>query len=126
MTYSATSGRLVRELRVTPVVHTDSLEDAEVRKGEGLGRALLVEAVSTVPTVVLSVGKRERRSAPHTDIRVNPFGRLASVSVRASSTGTEKHTALLSIMLLATVTRGGNWKPSRCSVLYTSPIYPSS
>lgn len=29
-------------------------------------------------------------------------------------------------MLLATVTRGGNWWPSRCNVLYTSPMYERS
>lgn len=35
-------------------------------------------------------------------------------------------TALLSIILLATETRGGKWWPSRCNVLYTSPMYARS
>ena len=38
----------------------------------------------------------------------------------------ERRTALLSIMLLDTVVFGGNLWPSRCSCLYTCPMYIKS
>lgn len=81
-----------------------------MRKGKGFGRALLVETVATVTAVVLPVGECEGGSTPHTNIGVNPFGGLSSVSIfTVVLQRIENHTALLSIILLATVTRGGNW-----------------
>jgi hypothetical protein len=127
MTNSSASGRLVGKLCITPVVHTNRLRDAEVRKRERFARALLIEAVPAVAAVVFSVGEGESSAAPHTDIGIDPLRGLKTVSGWTGAEAREgPHTALLSIMLLATLTRGGNWKPSRCSVLYTSPIYPSS
>ena len=86
MTHSATSGGLLGELRVASIVDTDGLEDAEVGKRQGLGRALLIEAISAVPAVMLSVGEGECGSASHTDFGVDPFRRLGSVSVGTSPT----------------------------------------
>jgi hypothetical protein len=81
MTVSSTSSRLVGKSGVAPIVHTNRLHDAEVRKGERLAGALLVKAVATVPTVMFPVGKGECGPASHTYVRVNPFRRLNSVSI---------------------------------------------
>lgn len=86
-----------------------------------LGRTLLIEAITTVPAVMFPVRKGERRSAAHTDIGIGPFGWLRHTQQLAEPSfvslchrGNKIEalgfllTALLSIMLLATVTRGGN------------------
>lgn len=98
------------ELGVATIVNSDRGQNAEVRKRGGLGRALLVEAVTTVATVVLSVRERERCPATHTDVRVDPLrGLQKAVSHRHyQEYSAIMLTALLSIMLLATVTFGGN------------------
>lgn len=79
MADSAASRRLVSELGIAPVVDTDSLENAEMRKGKRLGGALLVEAVSAVSAVMFPVGKGEGGPAPHADVGIHPFGGLKGI-----------------------------------------------
>lgn len=67
---------LVGKFCVAAIVHTDCLHDSEMRERKGFTRALLVEAIAAVATVVLSVGKRKGGPTSHTHVRVNPFGRL--------------------------------------------------
>lgn len=67
---------LVCELCMTPIVDTDRLQDSKVRQGQRLARALLVEAVSAVAAVVLSVGEGECGPAAHADVGIDPFRRL--------------------------------------------------
>jgi hypothetical protein len=57
-----------------------------VRKGEGFGRALLVETVATVTAVVLPVGECEGGPTPHTNIGVDPFRGLSGVSISTDLT----------------------------------------
>ena len=70
------SPTLVGKFRIAAIVNTHCLHNSEMRERKGFARALLIKAVSTVTTVVLSVGKREGGTASHTHVRVNPFGRL--------------------------------------------------
>lgn len=65
--------RLVRELRVAAIIYSYSLQDTQMRQRQRLGRALLIEAVSAVATMVLPVSESERGSAAHADIGVGPF-----------------------------------------------------
>jgi hypothetical protein len=58
---------------VTRIANSYLLRDAEVRKGKGLRRALLVEYAPTITTVMFSVGERERVPTPKTNIRLYPL-----------------------------------------------------
>ena len=81
--------------------------DAEVRQGNCLARALLVEAVTAVSAVVFAIRESKGSSASHADVGINPFRRL-SISLVSRLFGGDHLgswkwlTALLSIMLLAT------------------------
>lgn len=74
--------------------------------------------------MMLAICKGESCSASHANIGVDPFRRLVGKVSTATGFGqddlAQQRTALLSIMLLDTTVLGGNWKPSRCSVEYTS------
>jgi hypothetical protein len=87
-----------------------------VRQGNRLARALLVKDVATVAAMVLPVCKGKSSAASHAHIGVDPFGRLLVDICQQSTSLSHKRasqrvtlTALLSIMLLETLTRGGNW-----------------
>lgn len=72
----AAFARLVSEPGVTTVIDPNRLQDAEVRKRERFSGALLIEAVATITTVMLSIGEGERSPTSHADIGIYPFGRL--------------------------------------------------
>jgi hypothetical protein len=36
-----------------------------------------IKNIPAIATMMLSIGEREGRSTPHTDIRIDPFGRLS-------------------------------------------------
>jgi hypothetical protein len=73
---------LVGEFGIAAVVDSNGCENSQMREGDGLGGALLVEAVSAISTMMLAVREREGCSASHTDVRVRPLrGLMKSVSV---------------------------------------------
>lgn len=61
------------------VIHTNRIHDAEVRQRDGLAGTRPAENISTVATMVLSVCKGKGRPAAHANVRVDPFGRGATV-----------------------------------------------
>lgn len=59
---------LASELGIASIVDPDGRMNTEMWEGGNFGGTLLVEAVSAVPTVVLSIGESKWRSASHTDV----------------------------------------------------------
>lgn len=60
---------------MTAIAHADFLGDTEVREGHRLRRALLIEDLTAVPTVMLAVGEAERCTTSQADVGVDPFWR---------------------------------------------------
>lgn len=67
---------LGRKLRITPIVNPNRRFDAKVGEGYGLGRALLIEAVTAVAAVVFAVREGKGGTASHAYIRIDPLGWL--------------------------------------------------
>ena len=60
--------RLLAEFNVAAVANPDLLSDTKVREGHGFRRALLIEDLPTVSTMVFPIGKGKGRSTPEADI----------------------------------------------------------
>lgn len=64
-----------------------------MRQGYRLGRALLVEHISTVAAVMFAIRESEGSTASHADVGVDPFRGLCDKSVRTLDTKTvSRHT----------------------------------
>ncbi len=84
-----------------------------MRERKRLAGALMVKAVSAVTAMMLPVREGKGRSASHADVGINPLGGLGNISHQYArdvkpSCQVSELTTLLSIMLPATVTLGGN------------------
>lgn len=61
------------QLCMTTITYSNFLSNTKVRERHRLGGALLIENLTAVPTVVLTVGEGERSTTPQTYVGVNPF-----------------------------------------------------
>jgi hypothetical protein len=64
---------LLTELGIATITYTHVLGNSKVGEGHCFRGALLIEHLSTVPTVVLAIGEGEGRSTAETHIRVDPL-----------------------------------------------------
>lgn len=70
--------RLVCQFDVASIIDSDRLNYPKMRQRKNFARTLLVENVSAVSAMMLSIRETERSSTTHTDVRVSPFrGRVA-------------------------------------------------
>ncbi len=63
------------------IINAHWIKYAEMGERDALARTRAAKDVSAVATVMFAVGKGERGTASHTDVRIGPFGRLFDICI---------------------------------------------